>query len=422
MPSVSVIIPVLNKWPLTRDCLRSLADHSSLSDTGLTRVIVVDNGSTDETPLACPALGRDLFQHRFSWLRFEQNRNFGPACNQAAHRADTDTLLFLNNDTRVLEGWLPPLTKAMEADPELAGVGPLLLFPDSTVQHLGIAIWPAGITLRHLYRCIRSDHPLATRRRSFQALTAAALLLRREDFCQAGGFHEDYINGFEDVDLCLHLTQNGRRMTVIPESRVIHLESQTPTRHDRNMYNGHLLRSRFNLSESADLEHLLTEDGYIPFVNPDLQITIGLPDAKKIDMLHRLRKHPFVDPELCLTLLEEEPYWEDGYLLLAGYFEKEGKWKEALDLCYRGLLLVPTFELCSRMLHIAGRAGIELPALREAHMQSCAFIRDERQYLARLETFREAFRARENRDMYDAFEKAALRATELRRMNWTERC
>lgn len=422
MTSVSVIIPVLNGWHLTRDCLCALAEHSSRSDSGSLRVIVVDNGSTDETPHACPVLGRELFQQRFSWLRLERNIHFGPACNHAARCADTDMLLFLNNDTRVLEGWLPPLIGAMEAEPDLAGVGPLLLFPDGTVQHLGIAIWPAGTTLRHLYRCIRSDHPLAARRRSFRALTAAALLLRREDFLQAGGFHEGYINGFEDVDLCLQLTRSGRRMTVIPESRVIHLESQTPTRHDRNTDNGHLLRRRFNLSECADLEVLLAEDGYVPFVSPDFQITVGLPDARKMDMLRRLRRRPLVDTEWCLSLLEEEPYWEDGYLLLAGYLEKGGKWKEALDICYRALLLVPTFELCSRMLHIAGRAGIELPALREAHMQSCAFIRDERQYLARLDFFRETFRAGENRDMSDAFEKAALKAQELRTHEADERC
>ena len=53
--AVAVIIPVFNQWALTEGCLRSLREHTPREDV---QVIVVDNGSTDETAQACGPLGR----------------------------------------------------------------------------------------------------------------------------------------------------------------------------------------------------------------------------------------------------------------------------------------------------------------------------------------------------------------------------
>ena len=123
MPTLSVVIPVHNKWELTAACLRSLAEHTPGGDVA---VIVVDNASADDTSGACPALGSSLFGRRFRYRRFENNRNFGPACNAGAALADSDLLFFLNNDTLLTPGWLPPLQDALAAEPDLVGVGPLL--------------------------------------------------------------------------------------------------------------------------------------------------------------------------------------------------------------------------------------------------------------------------------------------------------
>lgn len=92
MPTLSVVIPVHNKWELTAACLRSLAEHTPGGDVA---VIVVDNASADDTSGACPALGSSLFGRRFRYRRFENNRNFGPACNAGAALADSDLLFFL---------------------------------------------------------------------------------------------------------------------------------------------------------------------------------------------------------------------------------------------------------------------------------------------------------------------------------------
>ena len=132
-PLFAVIIPVFNNWGLTRDCLDSLREHTPGDNF---EVVVVDNGSVDAGRTELEPLGNSLFPGRFTVVRFEENRNFGPACNAGAHTATASLLFFLNNDTVLTPGWAEPLLDALRADDSLGAVGPLLLYPDNTVQHL----------------------------------------------------------------------------------------------------------------------------------------------------------------------------------------------------------------------------------------------------------------------------------------------
>ena len=349
MPQVDAIIPVHNNWPLTRDCLTSLAAHTDRS----IRVIVADNGSTDETPHACPTLGNELFGDRFTLLRFETNRNFGPACNAAAALTQSDLLFLLNNDTLLGSDWLPPLVHTLESDAKLAGVGPLLLYPDGNVQHLGVAFWPGTGGVAHLYRSVPGDHALARTTRRFQALTAAALLLRRSDFLAVGGFDDAYVNGFEDVDLCLKLTADGRRMTCVPESRITHLESRTPRRKAHDAANAAHLSARWPLPLHGDLPELAAADGYLLRVLPDLELGLDVTPDRSRELMRRLG--PRFDAGQCLGLLEEEPFWTQGYTLLGDFLERAGAWELAGNILARRLTLAfaPFPEDYARMLRIA---------------------------------------------------------------------
>ena len=73
--------------------------------------------------------------------RNETNQGFLKNCNQAAFKARGEFLFFLNNDTKVTEGWLSWLLKLMDEDPGIGMTGSKLVYPDGRLQEAGGIIW-----------------------------------------------------------------------------------------------------------------------------------------------------------------------------------------------------------------------------------------------------------------------------------------
>ena len=86
-PTVSVVIPALNEGPTIADVVRACATNTP----GLLEVIVVDDGSTDNTSAAAAAAGADV-------LRLELNRGKGFALQRGIDRAKGEILLFIDAD------------------------------------------------------------------------------------------------------------------------------------------------------------------------------------------------------------------------------------------------------------------------------------------------------------------------------------
>lgn len=297
----SIIIPVFNKWDLTRVCLKSIAATTPLASI---EVIIVDNASSDATLKAAPALGPQLFGSNFRYLRNEQNCNFAGACNQGAQLARGEFVIFLNNDTEALPNWFDPLLDDFSRFTHIAATGPVLLYPHDgplgrLVQHLGVFVSPFK-KFGHLYAGIPGQSPLAKERRFFQVISAACMAMPGKIFINAGGFCEEFINGFEDVDLCARLVKRGYRMTINPDSVLLHYESQTPGRKKHEAANGQLLRERSLNYLDIDWMSFLEKDHLRIEVVPWLWFQTGmdgqnkkLPDINKDNFRERLIEHPY---------------------------------------------------------------------------------------------------------------------------------
>ncbi|MDR1489516.1 MAG: glycosyltransferase family 2 protein [Desulfovibrio sp.] len=355
IPLFSVIIPVLNNWNLTRACLQSLREHTT--DTAF-EVIVVDNASSDATATELQALGEALFGENFQALRFAENRNFGPASNAGALLAKAPLLFFLNNDTLLTPGWALPLLEALESDPGLGAVGPLLLYEDNTVQHLGVAFTPNGVS--HLYRYFPAHHPAVHRKRSLQALTAAALLLPRSLFLEAGSFCEGYRNGYEDVELCLRIGADlGKRLCCVPQSVIYHLESRTSGRTDADSHNGRLLFERRGYF-SPDLHSLGLADGFEPFITDSYGISLHLRKEEEEELTARARGK---EPSFWYAQLMDNPYWATGHRDLISMLEKAGEGRQAVPLFMKLCLLERKAETFREGAIFAARHGDEKNSL-----------------------------------------------------------
>lgn len=317
----SVIIPVCNNWEYTRDCLRSLREHTPGSDF---EVIVVDNASTDATQSELEPLGRALFGQAFAVIRNSGNENFGPACNRGAQKASAGLLFFLNNDTLLMPGWCEPLLQALAGDASLGAVGPLLLYADNTVQHLGITHSIKGFS--HLYSRFPADHPAVARPRDLQFITGAALLLEKSVFEEAGRFHEGYRNGMEDIELGLRIRQQGKRLRCIAESRIIHYESKTVGRHDHNASNARLFSERCGADIYPDMHLHGAHDGFLPVLNDWLGLSLQVPPRADAALRREAMGKPY---DHLYDVVAQNPYWLWGNETLGKVLEEAGLCMEA---------------------------------------------------------------------------------------------
>ena len=371
--AVSVIIPVFNNWGLTRQCLSSLAENSPPN----MEVIVVDNGSSDETACELVPLGQSLFGAHFQRIRFEENRNFAPACNAGARAAQANVLFFLNNDTIILPGWLAPLLEEFAVTPRLGAAGPLLLYEDGTVQHMGIAFWPEG-GVGHIYQHLPASHALlSTRKRFVKALTGAALCVPRSLFLQIGGFDEGYINGFEDVDFDLRLVRQGYKLCCTTASKIIHLESKTPRRHAYGDDNSKRLKESWNLYNFIDIPDIVAQDGYCLQVMPELRLKISCSPQISKEYISHL--YPF-NAAACFSFLEEEPLWLDGYSLLGSYIEQRGEWQSALQVYNVSVRYSQCFSFddYARITRVMKKSGYDTALLDGQFNALCQSLCEER--------------------------------------------
>ena len=208
LPTVTIVIPTYNRDALLNQTLSAVQDTAPEVE-----VIVVDNGSTDETFDVCEKHGVDIIVN-------DTNLGFAVACNQGARAATTDRVLFLNNDTVPQPGWLTAMNRHRPCI-----VGAALYYPDGRPQH-------TGVFLRHdpQGRIEAYNRTLPAPSALVPAVTGAALLIDRTLFDQLDGFDEGFVNGYEDVDLCLRARQRGVDVAFAADATVVHLESQTEGR------------------------------------------------------------------------------------------------------------------------------------------------------------------------------------------------
>jgi GT2 family glycosyltransferase len=251
MSDCSIIIPVHNQASLTKHCLEVLLKDDS------EEVIVVDDGSTDDTPRMLAKFGTAI-----KMVAQPTNSGFAASCNRGASAAKHDYLVFLNNDTIPQPGWLRALQRHANENPQAAIVGARLLYPDHTIQHAGVVICQDRYP-RHIYTGFPADHPAVRKSRRFQAVTAACMLVRRSAFEAVGRFDEAYRNGFEDVDLCLRFGGRGCEVHYCAESIVVHLESMSPGRFKSDRHNVARYRERWMSQVHPDDLQYYLEDGLL---------------------------------------------------------------------------------------------------------------------------------------------------------------
>ncbi|PHR93450.1 MAG: glycosyl transferase [Leeuwenhoekiella sp.] len=194
----------------------------------LCRIIVVDNGSSDDSVAAVEGLSGVEIIHA------GENLGFGAACNIGAHAGNAPYILFLNPDTRLEEGALSvPLAFMEQLENLKVGICGIQLVDEQgkvgrtcaryptlgrlVSSALGLDKLPglqsSGVHMRdwnHLASC-QVDHVMG-----------AFYLIRRDIFERVGGFDERFFVYLEDVDLSRVVKDTGFDIWYLTEAQAFH--------------------------------------------------------------------------------------------------------------------------------------------------------------------------------------------------------
>jgi GT2 family glycosyltransferase len=217
-PALSIIIVNYNRPDLTTACILSVLGAQPNAPY---EIVVVDNGSGSAEFLAL--MGADL---PVQITRLDDRRSFGEANNLAAERARGAYILLLNNDVFLGASCIDALLASL-GDSTVGAVGPILHDREGRLQEAGAAISMDGNVLLRDYSYFVDETKLPAV--SFvDHISAACLMVRKDDFVGLGGFDPAYEPAYhEDVDLSCRLRATGKSVALLREPRTLHLRNAT---------------------------------------------------------------------------------------------------------------------------------------------------------------------------------------------------
>ncbi|MDD4570880.1 MAG: mycofactocin biosynthesis glycosyltransferase MftF [Clostridia bacterium] len=203
-PKVSVIIPVKNRPEDLKDCLNSFNKLDWPKDA--LEIIVVDDGSTDETPQIAENLGA---------IVIKKEKSEGPAAarNLGAKSASGEYLAFIDSDCTVDADWLQILIPWVES-PTIGAVGGFVAsyFTASALDRYEEASSSLNMGKRLLYE--------GNTESNFY-VPSCNLVVKTKVFQKVKGFNPAMHLG-EDVDFCWRMRSFGYGLLYVPEGRAWH--------------------------------------------------------------------------------------------------------------------------------------------------------------------------------------------------------
>lgn len=222
----SIIIVNWKSLEYLKQCLKSVED----SNPSITyEVIVIDNASYDGSD----ELMREYYPH-FRFIQSERNLGFAGANNLAANESNGALLFFLNPDTVIRAGALDSLCRSLLEMTDAGIAGAKLFNSDESIQVSCILQFPTILNQVFDVRVAKSVlsyvlknevsilNQQSTSPVTVEAVSGAALLIKKDVFTKVGGFSSEYFMYSEDVDLCKKVMCEGLRVILVPESKIVH--------------------------------------------------------------------------------------------------------------------------------------------------------------------------------------------------------
>lgn len=226
-PNVSIIIPFKDKLELLKPCIESIIKKTQYPNY---EILLISNNSQKEETFEFIKQIQKLYK-KIKFFEYNMPFNYSAINNYAVTKTDAPYLLFLNNDTKVInKGWLKNMCKILQRE-DVGVVGSLLIYEDDSVQHAGVTIG-VGHFAGHNHRHYPKDNAGYMKRiiaeHELSAVTGACLLTKQAIFNSIGGFNEINLGiSNNDVDYCLKVRQKGMAVIYTPWAKLYHYESKS---------------------------------------------------------------------------------------------------------------------------------------------------------------------------------------------------
>lgn len=235
----TVILVSYNTRDLLLSCLARLRHEGGGQDC---RIIVVDNASADGSVAAIARAFPDV-----RIIANDENRGFGPACNQAFAIAEGETVVLLNPDAAVLPGSIPALLAVMDRDSKTGVVGGEVrnqdgalepsarTFPTPLLKFLTFSGLSSRFPRSRFFG--RGDLTYADFSGEIEAdwVPGTLCALRRTMLESLGGFDERFFLYYEETDLCRRAKQAGWKVLFTPAAGVIHEGGASGKTHEASL-------------------------------------------------------------------------------------------------------------------------------------------------------------------------------------------
>lgn len=229
IPKVSIIIPTKDCMDDLRKCIKSIEERTDYKNYD---IIIVDNNSKDNH--AIEYLQTISKTPNIRLLKYEKPFNYSAINNFAAKNSKCEYLLFLNNDTEIIsEEWITSMLEHAQRK-EVGAVGCKLLYRNNSIQHAGLILGitgkrgqlgVAGHSHKHLPNSEIGYFGRPHIIHNLSAVTGACVMIRKDVFEEVGGFNEQLVVAFNDVDLCLRIREKGYLIVYTPYAMLYHHES-----------------------------------------------------------------------------------------------------------------------------------------------------------------------------------------------------
>ena len=269
VPKVSIVMPTACKLQLLKPCVDSLFARTTYADFELLLVVsdirFADAGQEAylKSLKANPRIRILTYEdkpYNFSWLN-----------NWAVAQSTGTVLCFMNDDIEIITpDWLEKLVARVQLE-GVGAVGPMLYYPNETIQHAGVILGIGGVA-GHAFVGMQKGHGgyfgRAALEQDLSCVTAACMVMRRSVFDELNGYDEKLAVAFNDVDLCIRMRRAGWRIIWTPQVEMYHHESASLGRHDSPKW-----KELFD----REVKHILERWGDVlendPFYNPNLSLS-----------------------------------------------------------------------------------------------------------------------------------------------------